>query len=680
MFGYTVGTQFDTASGGIQQILALTDNSVLLTGQDTASHEELVARDDFESLISKEHLVVKLPNVTPIELTEYQQEFMVDKLKYMQVMYDVVQRGLPPTTESTYREVIRIVEQLHPETICQKHIAWKTLCRHWKNYISSDCDEQSLACKKRNGRTRLNVATEAFLKHHIAMAFSNSESTVVKNYYRHYAIEAKEQSYNNPEIKVVSNKTFKRYLNQLNEIDIKLKRKNITEKEANRLSYELRQSIKTHFAMQRVEVDRVCFSLSLIDDVTLLPTETVSLYLAIDVYTRAIVSVVLDFGAENQLGVLNSLRNIFTRSENLPFAGKPVSIVMDNGPGYNSAMTKRVAESLGANIIYCPSNSPQKKPFAERFNKTLRTNCLQGTVLTTASGEFTVGLNSYLGKRTGKDPASKNPPKKVADLFVSDFKRMLNAYLVEYHNTEHPSINKTPAQAWAESNANTPRDVVCYENVRECFHAELCKHTNKLQANGLVICKSQKFSSAELKSLYGKLKDFGSENNPDVRVYFDHHDARSVTVTATLPGATTPTKYIAYHIDEQARETPISFDELNGTKPVTMDIYHDEIVKIGNGNRLQIKEFFKQKNRKSPRRGPEIPSYENNNERHLDTEERIVQSHLITSKKNADVVTKSAELSEGVTPEDPQQYNEPLSERMTEYIDSDNSSDEEELW
>ncbi|MCL1044936.1 transposase family protein [Shewanella electrodiphila] len=656
MFGYTVGTEFNTQSGGIQQILAMTANSVILSGENSAETEVYLDRKVFEKNISEKRIEMRLPIAAPIELTKYQKEFASDKIKYMHAMQEVVEQGNKPTTRITYLKVIELVETLHPETMCSKHPGWKTLCKYWKRFVSSDYELEALACKKRDCRTRLSVATEAHLSAFINTAFSNSNSNIIKNYYRSYIRKAKKAAIENDEIKVVSQRTFRRRLGQLNEVSLKLNNPNLTQKERNRLLLSLQKKIKTHFALQRVELDRVCFNLCLIDDDTQVVTPSISLYLAIDVYTRAIISVVLDFGSENKIGVLNSLRNIFTSTDNLPFSGRPESIVLDNGPGYNNTLIKKLAESLSVNIVYCPSNHPEKKPFIESFNNNFRNSCLKGTHIETASGEFTIGLNSLVAKRTDKGASQTKPPKDVANLTVNDFKRLLNTYLVDYHNTPHPSTGKTPSELWKASLINTPRDHYSYDDVKKAFHVELFQDTSKLQPNGSVRCNKQVFESAELRELYGKLKEFGCNETPQVKVYFDHFDARQVTVTAMPYGSHKQIEVVARNIEVHDSPEPISFNELNKTANITESIDIEGVIPLNTGNVLKIEQFYPISKRRSPKRGPATPSYEDNNKAGLMTQARIQKSHKITSMQHVDVksnpppqeATRGAGLNENV--------------------------------
>ncbi|MCL1065715.1 hypothetical protein L2735_02690 [Shewanella olleyana] len=632
----------------------MTPNNVVLSGENSAEQEQLLDRKLFEHEINEKRLSMRLPITTPIELTEYQKEFASDKLKYMHVMHDIVEEGHRPSTHSTYLKVIETVEKLHPETMCNKHPAWKTLCKYWKRFVNSDFEAEALACKKRDCRTRLNTATENFLSVFIGKAFSNSNSNVVKNYYRSYTRQAKKAAVENENIKIVSQRTFRRRLKQLNEVSLKLNNPNLSEKERNKLSLSLCSSIKTQYALQRVEVDRVCLNLCLIDDNTHFPTPSISLYLAIDAYTRAIVSVVVDFGAENKLGVLNSLRNIFISNENLPYSGRPESIVLDNGPGYNNTLIKKLAESLSINLVHCPSNHPEKKPFIESFNRNLRNNCLKGTEITTASGEFTIGLNSYLGKRTDHKALLQKRPKDVANLLVSDFKRLLNTYMVHYHNTVHPSTGKTPNELWHESMIETPRDHFNYESIKHAFHVELFRASSKLQSNGTVYCQKQIFESEELRALYGTLKDFGRHQSPIVKIYFDKYDARQVTVVATHPVDNTKIEIIARNVNVFKNEDPISFDDLNGHLSVTANIDINDIIDPKTPNALNIEKFCPVSKRRSPKRGPSIPSYEANNMLDLNTEERITKSQKITKMKDVDVLAN-------IPPPEPESELEPTS-------------------
>lgn len=633
MMGYMTGSNLTNPHGGLESILFASDNTVTLSGDGKHTVERSLPRATFETCIDEQTYLVKQVQRPHIVLTEIQQSTISSRLLYLQILKTLVEAGACATTQATYDTLIEHVERAHPATIATKHPARKTICRHWRTWALSNFNDESLACKKRHCATRLKPASEALLQHSVGIVYSSNNSCHKKAFYNDYCQAVNKERKNNSEIELASKRTYYRRLKTITDEEKYANYEGLSEAEKNKRLITCAGRIKTHYAMQRVECDRVKLNMCLIDDKTGTPTAPISLYVALDAYTRCPVSVVLSFEAESAEGGLNLLRNLFIADNNLPMHGrKPTALIMDNGPGFNNNLMKKAAERLGVDIHYTPSNQPAKKPFIESFFNKLRNEFFSGMKIETLEGEYTIGFQSYSSKRGNKNTIDTIPLAKRANVKVSDFIRLLNTYFTEYMHKHHASAGHTPIEAWKQSINNTPAPFFTYSQLQACFHVSLQKTSHTLYASGNVRCLGQDFYSHELKALYKLMKtDMANGESPTVDVLYDTYDLRKVTVITTLPGQNTPVEYVAYNIDHIETETPVSFYDVKGLPSTHSGIYLPDFVHTPTGEYIGcIESFFKQKPPRTKTRGPRAGSFNRNTQEALTVLQRINKSNNLT--------------------------------------------------
>jgi len=667
---YQPGDKFHNRKGNIEAIVFLDESGVLLEADEDKSNKRFIPLDAFESQLDKEWFIKKEVEVPAVILTDYQKEFIDEKILYLKVLKELVELGHKATVEETYKLLIPLVEKREPKTQMRKHPARTTLAKYWKMWRKTFKDD-AVACKRRQGRTRLNPATEAFLQKHVNTVFSDSNSTFIKGYYNNYKRKAIDANKANPDIKVASRRTYARRLGELNAIEEALNRPNLTQAERNQRLLTLRRRITTYFSMQRVECDRVHLNMCLIDDDTGKPTPPVKLDMAIDAYSRAIVGVSLSFGAECKEAGVNLIRQLYLSDSNLFMEGKPTVLIMDNGPAFNNELVQKTAENLGISLKYTPSNEPAKKPFIESFFNTLRNNMLRGMTIETKDGKETVGMNSYAGKRTKHNAPKIESLEKIADLYVSDFKYLLNVFLTEYHNKVHNETGISPAAAWRKSMVDTPRARSPYRSVQSCFHVCLDDYggkDNALQPNGRVrvlkndfssVCTDKQRGSKWLYKTLQRLKAKGK--NPRVKVFYDKWDARQVTIVVWYDGSHEPISVIAYNIDLLDFDSPVSFDEVNDKKSICEDIWQPMTHSL-TGYYYGVIEKFAERNVRRRPQGREIGSFNENNANKLNTNERIRLAHDVESKKYKDITANSTIRADQSNDDAPYEQTDTLAE------------------
>ncbi|MDO6776235.1 transposase family protein [Shewanella sp. 3_MG-2023] len=629
--GYQDGSRVHT-SDGLVTVQIINQNHCLLFDEDhnpiLKTHEQIV--DALKSGI----YVIDIPVVPKAILTDYQINDRDTRLMYVKSLQKVVnEHNVRPTTSKAYKLMIEQVELDYPTTRAfEKHPAKSSICRYWKTWVKGRFQDNALACARRNAPTRINPASEAVLSEFVAKTWLDSYSKLRSAHYRAYCMRVNEVAKANKAVIAVSERSFYRRIGELNNIEDELLRSGIGSARRNQLLLTMQKAIRTDFVMQRVEMDRIDLNLCLIDDVTGEVTKKVSVYFAIDCYSRAIVGVVVDLGlAENKESVVKLFQQIYMQDENLPFCAKPSTVIMDNGPGFNNAAVQQLCEQLDIDAVYAPPNQPSKKPFVESFNNVFRQQFCSGLAIF-VDDKLTVGIPGYAGVTKNKsEPNTITSLSKAAELSVRDFLFSLNTFLCEYSNKNHGTTKISPHEAWFKSLDAVPRSHYDYEAVLNKFHVLQEKEEQKLYSNGTVKLNKQIFFSYELKQLYIKTKSLSREAK--VVVTLNPFDARYVTVHYFDDRNQDSYRIVAENNAIEDMSKPISFKALNGETEDSFDIYRDTKHTITGEYRVNIEKLYPQTTRRK-RRGKETSSFEENNKQNISAQARIEQSNLIDSKSN----------------------------------------------
>lgn len=571
-------TYFDTEQRSFN--LAYFDGFQVLLNPDSMLGTESglhLTEDKFkEKVINGEFIPSYSLNNIVSKPTDFQKKESKKRKPYMVELALLVKQGCSPTTDKTINKLKNIVhDKYHIGT--SKH-GNSSIARWWKDYSAADYIlEQSISPIKKQPK-RLSLASENFLNSYFTDVWVKGSIENTTAGYNKYKKALENSESQNESIELISEATFRRRVKGLNAFNVILNSGNYSEvKKALRT---LCKKIKTTRVLERVEMDRMALNMALIDEDGQ-PTGNVSIYIAIDCYSRYPLSVTFELGvAEDTEGVIRSFKRIFTKtSDALNAHGIPVKVIVDNGSGYKSDHFKQVVKRVGADLIKAPSNEGWRKPFVESFIKTLREELFKGGDYEVSKGIFRSGLPGYNTKRTSNStkPPSDKTIKKSAALTIEEFASILHDYLVLYVTEPHSGLNnKTPQQVWNESIAKIPLIPVNEKLLNAaCHYAEV---SPKLGSRGTVRVDKQDFFDGRLKQCYLDAKNIDNEQNMHVTVKYDPDDGRWVTVIVDFANFDKPR--IIERAENRALsgkelEYPQSFEELNAKSapPVRRDIF-----------------------------------------------------------------------------------------------------------
>lgn len=195
-------------------------------------------------------------------------------------------------------------------------------------------------------------------------------------------------------------------------------------------------------------MDAVHLTVNLINEHLETIANTVIVYIALDIYSRAVVGFAYKYGfniSEDAEGVIDCFSSILRKKnidyphlKNEWFGGKPSVIVADPSSAIVSNSFTELAGIYGVSREITESSQGWKKPHIESFFRTLRLDL----------------IDEIPGASPKRSHAfkSKKKPEEPGRLLPEQFERVLVEYLVDrYNQFSHSAIGgMTPHQKWLE--------------------------------------------------------------------------------------------------------------------------------------------------------------------------------------------------------------------------------------
>lgn len=274
-------------------------------------------------------------------------------------------------------------------------------------------------------------------------------------------------------------------------------------------TYEVRHPL------ERVEIDAAHLTMYLVDEYLNLIANKVIVYLAIDVYSKAIVGFAMDYGiniGEKSEGVTECLKSVLRdKHHDYPYlknrwpGGKPTTIVGDPGTAIISESFTTLAGQLQIHREVTEARQGWKKPHIESYFKVLR-------------ADFLERLPGYVPKRS---PLLKfdHSLKDLRCFMASEVKKMMVNYLVNGYN--HAAQKKldgvSPHEKWLEGIEHYGEPEMVEDlSFANSFGGNIASRV--LDPTKGIHLHDLKYNSVALQDLYFRLvKNFGDKCKIEVR-------------------------------------------------------------------------------------------------------------------------------------------------------------------
>jgi putative transposase len=196
-----------------------------------------------------------------------------------------------------------------------------------------------------------------------------------------------------------------------------------------------------------------------LDDETLLPLGRPTITIAVDLFTRMVLAVVVTFEPPSLFTTMAALKrvNVNKRDINERWPkihrtsdgwGKPTMVVVDNELSQIGKSYQAACEDAKINVRWAPIKRPQYKAVVERIFLTIKQLLLD---------RLPGGLphKPDLMRRLGIDPA------KISTITMDKLTELLNQAINDiYHYREHGTLGIPPALAWEKSKAKHKRPYI----------------------------------------------------------------------------------------------------------------------------------------------------------------------------------------------------------------------------
>lgn len=209
--------------------------------------------------------------------------------------------------------------------------------------------------------------------------------------------------------------------------------------------------------LEQVQIDHTVVDLIVVDERHRLPIGRPYVTVAIDVFSRSVVGLVITLEAPSALSVGLCLAHMVTDKrawvEHLgievdwPMAGKPGELFLDNAAEFKSEALRRGCQEHGITLRYRPLGRPHYGGIVERVIGTLMemVHELPGTTF------------SNPAQRGSYDSETK------AVLTVAELEKWLALAVASYHGQVHSTTRQTPQARWAAGTAEKPAVTVANE-------------------------------------------------------------------------------------------------------------------------------------------------------------------------------------------------------------------------
>lgn len=196
--------------------------------------------------------------------------------------------------------------------------------------------------------------------------------------------------------------------------------------------------------LEQVQIDHTMIDLMIVDDINRQPIGRPYITVAIDVFSRCLIGMLVTLEAPSAVSVGLCLAHVVCDKRpwlerlgvdvDWPMSGKPLSLYLDNGAEFKSEALRRGCEQHGISLNYRPPGKTHYGGIVERVIGTLmqRVHELPGTTFSNPS------------QKGDYDSEAK------ASLTLSELERWLVLAISHYHRTLHHGLNQTPTSRWSE--------------------------------------------------------------------------------------------------------------------------------------------------------------------------------------------------------------------------------------
>lgn len=335
------------------------------------------------------------------------------------------------------------------------------------------------------------------------------------------------EAYDSKEVyeKLVSRSQFYEICNSIDQYEYVLAR--LGREHARKLLQNSEEVIWADYPLQYVEIDAVHLNLGILSDSGDF-LGTIIIYVCIDRFSRCVLgfstSIKREKRGENADSVIECIKHSVFPKPPVDYCnndwcsfGLPAYFIFDAGSAFNNLNVSSYILHIESNRIITQTKTPKKKPFIERFYRTLRE-------------QFAKRIPGYVGKRMDGE-ALDEPIQEIATVTQSEVERLLTIYICDYyHQSTHRGLdNYTPEQVWREyyAQAHTSPRLPANPDAVEVFAGT--NESGKLCGKSGVRLNKLSYNNRTLRDLYFALA--GNKNKKiEISYVYNKNDISKIHV------------------------------------------------------------------------------------------------------------------------------------------------------
>ncbi|AOE85938.1 transposase family protein [Pseudomonas sp. TCU-HL1] len=411
---------------------------------------------------------------------------------------------------------LEFINKLASEINDPHPFGYTTLYKRLKAYKASNRNLFSLLDPIRQRRNRIerwNLEIRELLNHYLDLFYLRAPHTPMSDVIAAVIESAQENNERRPiwdQIKIPSISTLYRIIKEIDPLEIKLKQKGrTTATRQHKFSRKYNEPLRLY---EQSEDDSHTFDTVAVDKfgrVIGRPHTTGVLIVA----ARYVLGYDLSFNAPSHAKTVRALKHSLRNDRK--YTGLADRYILDNGPDFESVQIRERFYQLGAEVTYCAPYVFEEKPHIESWFKILViqfSHQLAGTTF------------SNIKERGEYDSETE------ATYTLDQLRELFDAYLENYHNQPHRSLNNlSPNQVMEQMQAEQlPPRRYSPEQLDSLFRSQ----TSSCVVNGRVTYKYLQWTGPGVARIGSFLK-----KGQEALIYYDESELGQVTVChPTKPG------------------------------------------------------------------------------------------------------------------------------------------------
>lgn len=427
----------DIAWDGINYVVHSVDTQIFVLKAEDGAFSAIKPNEIYRAYSDKQLKVVEQPK-NGVLLQPLQDPDKIDELARLTQCFHLLEKEKFPMSGAARKKVIDVVysdyKKISPSKLYRDF-------REWKNAGGSLINLKSLRVSKRQSKFSseiLDLVDEIIDDYFLSLNGENVSQCYQKLKEKHKQKGIKQG--------LMSRSQFYEICNSIDQYEYTVARHG--REQARKLLQNANEVIWAEYPLQYVEIDAVHLNLGILSETGDF-LGTLIIYVCIDRFTRCVLgfstSIKREKRGEQSGSVIQCIKHCILPKSKSDYCenewcsfGLPTYFISDAGSAFHNAAVNAYILNIESSRIITQTKTPKKKPFIERFFRTLR-------------AQFAMRIPGYAGKRSDEISLDETI-KDMATVTQAQVEELLTVFICDYyHQSSHRGLdNRTPQEVWQE--------------------------------------------------------------------------------------------------------------------------------------------------------------------------------------------------------------------------------------